>query len=102
MNRETFRDIRTKETFRQVTKPTAKKLFLAGGRIAIYPSKANPMSTWNYPPFILNHRDKEEMVVDETGMANIFEDTCNSYSYYNCNQEIGKTLKFFEVIKEDK
>ena len=98
MNRDCFKDIKTGEVYRKITKPMAKKLFLKGKRIAVYPAKANPMSSWNYPPYVINRADREDMVADEEGMANMFEDICNSFSYYNCNQEMGKTLKYYEVI----
>lgn len=88
MRKETYNDMV------RVSRATAKKLFLAGKRIALFPANANVNSLWNIPT-ILSRKDKEKFVEDEIGMANIFEDTCNSYQYYNCNNHMGKYPKFF-------
>lgn len=97
MRPERFVDVKTGEEYVRVTKPTAKRLFMQGERVAIYPCLANPMSTWFYPPQVLCRKGQEEFVTDEIGMANRFEELCKSFEYYNCSKETGTRVIFFSI-----
>lgn len=85
--------------YTRVNKATARKSFLDGKTIAIVPCKCNPDSKF-FPPFTANRRDKEQFVIDETGMTNYFNSMVNSFEYYNCQyNETGKYAAFYIVAE---
>lgn len=74
------------ETYKQVTKPTAEKLYNEGTTIHLLPCDANPHSVWIHMCPISN---------TIAGYGETFTTVVNSYKYYNCNSEIGKNVCFF-------
>ena len=66
------------------TKSQAKKLLESGKEVIICASKISPYSRFAY---------KVSLQGDET-----FESFCNSFKYYNCTKETGKTICFYESI----
>lgn len=83
------------ETFERVTRPSALKTFLAGGSVYLFPINANPSSPWFAGGFPLSYEARKEFFVDRIGAKNYFNSTINSFMYYNCIGEFGKTVKFF-------
>lgn len=74
--------------FKQVTKPTAAKLFNDGKLILLQSSNMPVNSFWQSPCPIL----KGKSWTDD------FEEHCNSFKYYNCDSERGKYIRFFVEI----
>ena len=95
MRKLSFYNPETSEKWVQISRMTAKRLFLAGKTIAICASNLRPFSPWHCE-FLLNRNCYTEMVVDEIGMENMFYDRINSYEYYNCTcHETGKYACFY-------
>lgn len=71
------------KTYTQVRNKTqARKLYAQGTQLYFLPSKANPLSSWWYPPISFPaERD--------------FDAAYNEVVYYNCNKETGRYLKFY-------
>lgn len=74
--------------FKQVTKPTAAKLFDDGKMILLQVSNFPINSLLFHPCPIL----KGKSWTDD------FEKNCNSFKYYNCSSEAGKYIRFFVEI----
>lgn len=94
------------ETFERVTRPSALKAFLAGGSVYLFPINANPTTPWfaggcqfsyGYP---ISYETRKEFFIDRIGAKNDFNSCVNSFMYYNCNAELGKTVKFFVKREE--
>ena len=71
----------------RVTKATAKKLFVAGKEVLLYPCNTNPSSPW----FGECSMDKGED----------FDVQVNAFSYYNCSSEAGRYPAFYAVDGQD-
>ena len=65
----------------QISRPKAKKMFESGKRVFIHPCNMNVSNMWQSPFEI-------DRSVD-------FEKYCNSFSYYNCDNERGLYPVFF-------
>lgn len=76
-------------TVRQVNIRTAKKLFIQGKTIYIISSKMKPFNVWA-PICPINH-NTDQIEPAEAQFAQI----TNSYQYYNCTPETGKSIKFY-------
>lgn len=65
-------------------KDTARKMW-EKGEVDVYvlPNKMIPDNMWQSPSMI------------PTDEYYTFDSFCNSYMYYNCNSELGKTLAFY-------
>jgi hypothetical protein len=83
-----------------VTRPSALKAFLAGGSVYLFPINANTASPWFAGGFPLSYEARKEFFVDRIGAKNDFNSCINSFMYYNCNAELGKTVKFFVKREE--
>ena len=71
-------------TFKKITKPTAKKMYLSGKTIYLVPNKCSPTNdTWVQPTPI------------SARMGKGFETVVNEYEYYNCNYECGKVAAYY-------
>lgn len=81
----------------RISKAKAKKLYEKGKSVWCLPSKMNPYSEWISPCLMPNEASylgeppKKEWV-------RTWEQAINSFSYYNCNEEQGKFIKFY--VKE--
>lgn len=80
--------------YRQISKPTAKKLYLAGVTVIAVPANINPFNKWGMVFNFSRLRDAA-YIIDEIGAENRFDELCNSAVYYNCNNETGKYLRFY-------
>lgn len=69
-------------TLKQVSKPSAKKLFNEGKSIFIQTSKFHPLGVCSQA---LQMDNKEST----------FEEIVNSFKYYNCSNEAGKYVTFY-------
>ena len=86
----------------RITKQQAFKSLLNGDIIGVLPSNMNPCSFWCVPNewslnnivFIHSYGWEEEKPDNKT----CFERACNSYKYYNCNNETGRTIAFYKRI----
>ena len=65
---------------KNITKTEARKIIKNGGSVMAFPSKINPCNIWI-----------SGLTIDNaTTTAKI-----NSYIYYNCTNETGRTLRFY-------
>lgn len=85
--------------YTRISKRAAKRLYLDGKTIYLCAVNMNPLSPW-VTPFDLNKSRREQFVIDETGLANDFDNYINSFEYYNCTcNETGRYTAFY--IMED-
>jgi hypothetical protein len=81
--------------YRQVTKKTAKKLYLQGFPVVLCPCNLRPFTPWHCEHTI-KKADRAQFVADEIGAANDFDNVVNSFEYYNCQyNETGKYTAFY-------
>ena len=82
-------------TYRQITKKTAKKLYLQGFPVVLCPCNLRPFTPW-HAEHVLKKSDRAQFVADEIGAANDFDNVVNSLEWYNCrNNETGKYMAFY-------
>ena len=77
--------------FRRVTKPAARKLFLAGVKVWMLPKDANYYSDWIHAVEITTDTPCERT-------SATFEKFVNAFIYYNCPTR--KTFPMFFVKEE--
>ena len=65
---------------KNITKKEARKIIENGGSVLAFPSKINPCNIWISGLTINNDTTAYEI---------------NSYIYYNCTNETGRTLRFY-------
>ena len=93
MRKLTFTDGGT--TYRQITKRTAKKLYLQGFPVVLCPCNLRPFTMWHCE-HVIKKADRAQFVTDEIGAANDFDNLVNSFEWYNCqNSETGKYTAFY-------
>lgn len=80
---------RTNTPYRRITRANAKKLFADGHILIIAPAKADLDSPWNNWS-IMQYNGK-----DGTAPAQSFDRIINSFTYYNCNSQLGLYPKFY-------
>ena len=68
----------------QTSKPTAKKLYLAGERIFIQSSNFLPFNIWSTAHEITKGSD--------------FDDYIKCFEYYNCSSEQGRYVTFYKTV----
>ena len=75
------------KTIRRVSRRTARRLFEEGKAIYVYTCLANPHSPWNQPSIW-------------TKGANALSFTAhdNAFSYYNCNNEMGRYPAYYVEV----
>ena len=71
----------------QISKPKAKKLFENGEKIYFVSSKMRFDNPWTYPLEIEKKAD--------SSIHGDFENICNHFVYYNCDNFRGKYIRFF-------
>ena len=74
------------QTWKQVQKRTAKKLFNQGVDIVLCGSNIRPFGNWS-PEVQVNSAERNQI--------NSFESVCDSMSYYNCNPWEGRYIHFY-------
>ena len=72
------------KTYRQISKPTARKLYEAGGVVYLSPSKMNPASVWGAP---------FETSRERSGLD--FETLENLFTASNCSWSTGYRVAFY-------
>jgi len=71
---------------KQVNKTTARKLFDAGESIYLHPCNMMLENAWQLP-FSCSNKNNVD-----------FDNLVNTYTYYNCLQELGSYANFFTEI----
>lgn len=72
------------ETYTQVTRPKAERLYNEGTTIYLLPCDANPFyDVW------------KNMCSLSLSASGDFKNAVNAFEYYNCNNEMGKYACFF-------
>lgn len=66
---------------KRISKQSAAKLHANGGRVYLLPCRTRLDTPWMRPYLVNPDED--------------FEKTVNSYTYYNCNAELGKYCSYF-------
>lgn len=86
-------------SYRQINKPTARKLYDEGEYIYLLPCRVNSFIVFdrNYKGFV-----QPVMICKDTSddTENKFDRAVNAYEYYNCNSQMGYYAHYF--IKENK
>ena len=77
------------KTWKKINKRQALKLFEAGQDVYVLPNKANPYSPWIEPALV------NLAAQIESDLSFAFDMFCNSYRYYNCNNELGNSLAYY-------
>lgn len=70
----------------KITINTARKLFDAGETVYLLPNKVRLGNAWIFP-FAVNTNNSS---------GHSFDNIINSYSYYNCNKEVGNSVAFYK------
>lgn len=73
------------DVYRQVSKTTARRLFDSNVPVLALPSNIRPNNPWMAPCEFNKNK-----YCDPT-----FDIACNSFAYYNCNNEMGNYIHFF-------
>lgn len=97
MNKYTFKD-NNGETWERVTKPTAKKHFIAGEEVLFIPCNLRPFTPWHNEyiedPKQVEARNKRNG--EKYDPAKDFEMLVNAITFYSCiNTETGKYPAFY-------
>ena len=71
---------------KQVSKPNAKKLFNQGTPVLIQSSNFHPLGVWS-----------QAVELDEA--VTNFDQFVNSFKYYNCSNESGKYVTYYQKLK---
>lgn len=77
--------------YRRVSKPAARKMFIAGKQVWVTTNDANLSSEWTQPIELTPALEQERT-------ASTFDRFVNSFIYYNCD---GKKRYPMFVVKED-
>ena len=77
----------TTNKWQRVSKPRARNLYNQGHDVYIIPCNAHPENFWIQPVKMLRN--------DET----TFDKVVNTFSYYNCNSELGYYPAFYIPVK---
>lgn len=93
MRFEYFTNERTNTQYVRVSKNLARKAFNSGSCVLIAPVNVNP----NFWHGSLVHYCNYDYNCDFEPSKQ-FERVCNSIIYYNCNNELGKYLKYYLPI----
>jgi hypothetical protein len=84
-----MRNLRFKDSagryWKQVSKPTAKKLYNSGTKIHLCPVNFKPFGPWSIGAEVDNH------------YFTPFDQIVNSFEFYNCNGEAGKYTTFYTL-----
>jgi len=75
----------------KITKVEAKKRYEKGLSIVLNPSKMRLNGPWAMAKEV-SKKDLDTKISD----APEFDAMCNSFSYYNCTKETGKTIHFYK------
>ena len=87
MKKLEFTNPKTGHTYKRVSKQKAKKLFADGHTLIIAPCNFRLFTMWGGFS-TMNKCDSENPEFD-------FNRIINAYTYYNCNNEVGKYPSFY-------
>lgn len=73
--------------FKRVSLIEARKNFEAGNDVLLLPVNVRPDNAWTQPFCVCKDFDSCD--------GYTFSDIVNTYAYYNCNSELGRTVKYF-------
>lgn len=76
-------------TFTRVSKPTAKKAFNQGEKIAVLPCKFG-FYLWQY-----------RLITEKSVYNPDFDKFVNEFEYYNCSAELGKYAAFYLMTENN-
>ena len=83
------------KTYFRINKASARKQFLQGRTVFLLPCNFRFGSPW-FSAFPANRKSAEQIAADETGIKNYFDQTVNSFEYYNCTcRKTGKYAAFY-------
>lgn len=97
----TFKDEKTKQNYKRVTKPIARRAFCDGKTVIVCPSNLRPFSMWHCETdFNINRESfQNELKATDKTPENLFNYAVNQFEYYNCiNMETGKHASFYIAI----
>lgn len=96
----TFRDEKTKQDYKRITKPIARRAFCDGKTVIVCPSNLRPFSMWHCETdFNINSETMQNELHFRETPENLFNYTVNQFEYYNCiNTETGKHASFYIAI----
>jgi len=83
-------------TIKQVSKPTAKKLYEQGKTVYLQSCKFHPFGVWSQATPINKEDNKGHMNWAENDA--LFANRVNSFEYYNCSNEQGRYSHFYVAI----
>lgn len=86
----------------RISKQEAFKRLSSGDVVGVLPSNMNLCNIWNIPNEwnMKNIIDLHSYSWEDKKPDNkiCFERACNSYKYYNCNNETGRTIAFYKIL----
>ena len=78
--------------YKRINKNAARAAYMDGLTVIICPCNLRPTQYAHR----INRKDREQLVIDEIGVKNDFNNRVNSFEYYNCiNSETGKYAAFY-------
>lgn len=83
-------------TLRQISKPTAKKLYEQGKTVYLQSCKFHPFGDWS-AAFPINKEDNQGHMNWAANDA-LFTNRVNSFEYYNCSSEQGRYAHFYVAV----
>ena len=103
-------------TLKQISKRTARKLYASGEEVCLQSCNMMPFGAWqNACPITPDQTHVDEvdkphydfcvengypLPVHEPTLAGQFDATCNEFYYYNCDNERGRYISFYQKIQE--
>lgn len=85
------------KSYKQISKASARKLFIAGGKVVICPANMRPFSMWHLE-YIMKRAYVSDFILDDIGASNIFNEIVNNFKYYNCNNETGNYIRYYAEV----
>lgn len=85
------------KTYKRISKKAARNAYQNGSTVIICPCHLYPFNKWGIA-HKMNRKYREEFVIDETGVINDFNNSVNSFEYYNCNSATGNYTAFYMEV----
>lgn len=96
----TFTDEKTKQDYKRITKPMARRAFCDGKTVIVCPSNLRPFSMWHCETdFNINSETMQNELQFRETPEKLFNYCVNQFEFYNCiNNETGKHASFYIAI----
>lgn len=97
----TFTDEKTKQDYKRITKPMARRAFCDGKTVVVCASNLRPFGFYQFQfEWNINRESfQNELKATDTTPENLFNYAVNQFEYYNCtNKETGKHASFYIAI----